>query len=272
MEEITQRAGNFKPFGVFLRMLSSAFDGDVASVTIDILTPQDLESMRVSTSGTNRRSLSPKSSTLPPKRYLILTYQGEFDQVHYPFALAYHDVEDIGELKRTIVRLRDELEHLRRSSAQIDPVSLHELESVLAKAQRERDAFARDLNEFSIENTKLRELVDSLKLDNHTLRVKLDRIESSKRTSSTSRPTKPPVHVSSPIRPRRHPPTIPSPRTYNNFSPSSTVRTSRSPVSRPLRNSPVRPLSPHPSTTALSEVDARLQALQNFLRNQKNRK
>jgi hypothetical protein len=255
-------------------MLSSAFDGDIHSVSIDVLSPSDLDSMRQSFNA-GRKSVSPKSSTTASKRYLILSYQGEFDQVHYPLALNFCEVDDVAELKRTIIRLRDEIDHMKRSSSQVDPISFHELESALSKLQRERDILSRDMNEFSIENTKLRELVDSLKLENHTMRLKLDRADSSRRRPPSPHkraPPQPPRQVVTSRSPVRPPAVrIPSPSSSSFGAPRQSQRMNMSysrlsPVSstRSIDRTP-----PRKPSTALSEVDARLQALQNFLRNQK---
>jgi hypothetical protein len=48
------------------------------------------------------------------KRYLILTYAGEFDRVHYPLPLAFEDAASVESMQRTIRRLRSELTHFRR--------------------------------------------------------------------------------------------------------------------------------------------------------------
>lgn len=89
IEEITQRTGNFKTFSVFAKMLLSALNGDSESVTLDLLTADDLERMRYAQqTKTNRNvQLSQASLSGSDRRYLILTYQVEYDKVHYPLAL-----------------------------------------------------------------------------------------------------------------------------------------------------------------------------------------
>ena len=85
VEEVTQRTGNFKTFAVFTKMLSSALSGDSSSVSLDVLTGEDLERIRSS----QRSGISSTSQLASPeKRYVILTYQAEFDKVHYPLALS----------------------------------------------------------------------------------------------------------------------------------------------------------------------------------------
>lgn len=87
------------------------------SVFIDLLTYSDLETLKQkrlghsTTSGTSSTSNSSTSSTSTnslshQKRYLILTYSGEFDRVHYPLPLAFEVTPNIAALKRTIIRLR----------------------------------------------------------------------------------------------------------------------------------------------------------------------
>jgi hypothetical protein len=319
IEEITHRTGNFKPFSVFVKMLASAFDSDNHAVSLDLLTGEDLEALRQA-SGVNTNTKSGKTPTgFQSKRYLILTYQGEFDKVHYPMALSYCEVDDVGDLKRTIVRLREEMEGIRRN--QVDPTTLHELESLSRAHRGEKERLARELNEYSIENNRLVDMIESLKSDNHLLRVRLERLESEARQRATlhSRPnsassprrtmtrssstivnspgnslrppapstrssgSRPPTapsnsfRTSSPIRahsPQRNSVSYKSPYAQSNLrSPMSSTRSvDRSPIRKesPPRppKLPLEPVIPA-EPPSLSEVDARLQALQNFLRHQK---
>ena len=282
-------------------MLSSAFEGDSGSVSLDLLTNEDLDALRQSSGlGAGPRNSQPGPSS---KRYLILTYQGEFDKVHYPMALAHSETEDVGELKRTIVHLRDELDQVRRS--QVDSSSVREWEQTAGSLKAEKEKLARELNEFSVENNRLVDLVESLKGDNHVLRLRVDFLESQSKRKSSNRPIGqgPP---SSPMRrlggtsrnssfatspansmrrgaggssPYRRPPTAPSSRQQlliGGISPISRRPPSlRSPASStrselivsPRRRSPARSAA---GAAPLSEVDARLQALQNFLKHQKS--
>jgi coiled-coil domain-containing protein 61 len=145
IEEITLKAGNFKKFEVFLQMLASAFDNDSESVYVDVLTYSDLEMLKArkanpavgadadSSSAVSIHSGQSKSQT---KRYVILTYRGEFDRVHYPLPLAYEDTPNGDALKRTIRRLRkrvDELDHLPQS----DLVGEKDLRKIIANLRQE---------------------------------------------------------------------------------------------------------------------------------------
>lgn len=301
IEEITHRTGNFKPYNVFLKMLVSAFDGDSNSVSLDLLSSEDLEALRQA-SGLGSRS--PGSSSNPKsKRYLILTYQGEFDKVHYPMALPYCDVDDTVELKRTIVRLRDELDELRKS--QIDIKSLRELEMLVLTYKSEKEKMTKDLNDCMIEKSRLQTEMESLRSENHLLRTRGEVLESQlhnswigkprladtgrSRTSSLAlspanslrrspqRHQQPGSRASSPVRrltsPRR-PPLASSPyqqsvqRKRQSQRAVSPQKSLVSPKSTRLPISP-RQVVASVEPVALSEVDARLQALQNFLKHQK---
>ncbi len=45
-EEITQKAGSYKKFDIFVKMLASAFTKDSESVFVDLLTYSDLEMLK----------------------------------------------------------------------------------------------------------------------------------------------------------------------------------------------------------------------------------
>ena len=89
IEEITSKTGNFKRFLVFVRMLMSAIRQESDNVLIDLLTYGDLEILKARKTGREPDPdlLDPKNPKNNIKRYLILTYVGEFDRVHYPLPL-----------------------------------------------------------------------------------------------------------------------------------------------------------------------------------------
>eukprot|EP01031_Cornospumella_fuschlensis_P028495 gene28495-34401_t len=113
IEEITHKAGNFKKFSLFVKMLSSAFQKTNESIFVDLLTFSDLEILKARKTGqnmnTSMRSHDSQQSSNHLKRYIILTYTSEFDRVHYPLPLAFEDKPNIPALKRTIARLRSKL-------------------------------------------------------------------------------------------------------------------------------------------------------------------
>lgn len=75
-------------------MLLAALRQDTSSVSIDILTSQDLESMRASTVQHQHATCSTRPATpgkSDDKRYLILTYISDFERVQYPLPLRLAD-------------------------------------------------------------------------------------------------------------------------------------------------------------------------------------
>ena len=111
IEELTRKTGNFKKFTVFLNMLESAIAKSSDSVTLDLLTYDDLEAMWDKKLGCNNKrggALSPGGKP-QAKRYLILTYSVEFDRIHYPLALPYCGRPDPTVLQATVRKLLAEL-------------------------------------------------------------------------------------------------------------------------------------------------------------------
>eukprot|EP01066_Platyproteum_vivax_P009673 Platyproteum_vivax@DN4271_c0_g1_i1.p1 len=109
-----KKTGNFKTFDVFVRMLTSSLLQESGSVSVDLLTSKDLELLRSRAAGvSNGHQATNTNTSSSEKRYLILTYQAEFDRVHYPLALAPQDNADPAALLRTIHRLKNEIAELR---------------------------------------------------------------------------------------------------------------------------------------------------------------
>lgn len=110
IEEITQKAGNFKKFSVFVRMLTSALSKESESVLVDLLTFSDLEMLKSKKSlQSNTITASHTQNRNYLKRYVILTYSNEFDRVHYPLPLSFEDVPNIKSLQAAVARLRKRL-------------------------------------------------------------------------------------------------------------------------------------------------------------------
>ena len=83
VEEITHKAGNFKKFSVFTRMLAGALTEENDSVLfVDLLTYSDLELLKARKSGNSNvgysagKSGSSSQAAISNKRYVILTYSG----------------------------------------------------------------------------------------------------------------------------------------------------------------------------------------------------
>ncbi|XP_037372714.1 centrosomal protein CCDC61 isoform X2 [Talpa occidentalis] len=117
IEDLTHKTGNFKQFNIFCNMLESALMQSSESVTLDLLTYTDLESLR------NRKigrpgPLASRSAQLNSKRYLILIYSVEFDRIHYPLPLPYQGKPDPVVLQGIIRSLKEELGRLRGLNGQ----------------------------------------------------------------------------------------------------------------------------------------------------------
>ncbi|XP_023560269.1 coiled-coil domain-containing protein 61 isoform X3 [Octodon degus] len=113
IEDLTHKTGNFKQFNIFCNMLESALTQSSESVTLDLLTYTDLESLRNRKLGSRPGTLAPRSAQLNSKRYLILIYSVEFDRIHYPLPLPYQGKPDPVVLQGIIRSLKEELGRLR---------------------------------------------------------------------------------------------------------------------------------------------------------------
>ncbi|XP_070243581.1 centrosomal protein CCDC61 isoform X3 [Bos mutus] len=101
IEDLTHKTGNFKQFSIFCNMLESALTQSSESVTLDLLTYTDLESLRNRKMGGRPGPLASRSAQLNSKRYLILIYSVEFDRVS-------RLVSEKRELEAQLGRLREE--------------------------------------------------------------------------------------------------------------------------------------------------------------------
>ncbi|OAJ44248.1 hypothetical protein BDEG_27510 [Batrachochytrium dendrobatidis JEL423] len=81
IEDITIKTGNFKKFSIFVEMLLSAMQRPNSTVSLDLLTWQDLDAVK--NSGLPNRTKQFDDG----KMYLIITYAVAFDRVHYPLPL-----------------------------------------------------------------------------------------------------------------------------------------------------------------------------------------
>ncbi|KAL2297591.1 hypothetical protein Nmel_016137, partial [Mimus melanotis] len=80
IEDLTRKTGNFKQFGIFCSMLESALTQSSDSVSLELLTYTDLETLHSRKVGAITRPPPSTRSPLNTKRYLILVYSVEFDR------------------------------------------------------------------------------------------------------------------------------------------------------------------------------------------------
>ncbi|XP_053985983.1 centrosomal protein CCDC61-like [Hylaeus anthracinus] len=111
IENLTHKTGNYKHFDVFVAMLQSGLLKTSESITLDLLTFEDLELLRARR--LERNSCSSLGNATNNRRYLILTYTVEFDRIHYPLPLEYCGLPDPVILQSTIRRLQVEIERLQ---------------------------------------------------------------------------------------------------------------------------------------------------------------
>lgn len=182
IEDLTHKTGNFKQFTVFINMLESALSKNTTSVSVDLLTYGDLESLRNQHHrpgfGTQHIPGAKTRSQLHSKRYLIMTYTVEFDRIHYPLPLPYVGKPDPVQLQETVRKLREENQHLKeqlmKGSRTAGLIHLQKENDKLAKEkleiEKQLEAFKREVKHVSKANTAkeirvLKKVVQNLESD-----------------------------------------------------------------------------------------------------------
>lgn len=171
VEEISLKAGNFKRFPLFIKMLCSSLSNESETVFLDLLTSSDLESMKAkkSTTANSAPPAAAATSALSSnkKRYAILTYSGEFDRVHYPLPLTLEDKPNFEAMKRTIKRLRTQL---------ANSIPLYDT----TKAENNNN-IANITSNGGEKDKEMKQLVRTLRVENNELRHKLRTLENAAR-------------------------------------------------------------------------------------------
>ena len=145
MEEITLKAGNFKKFSVFVKMLISSFDRENDSVYVDVLTYADLETLKARKAGTadgaNAGAATTASTTgkskSEMKRYVILTYRSDYDRVHYPLPLSFEETPNTESMRRTIRRLREVVDARSKEGRPAEFMGEKDLRAMVANLRQE---------------------------------------------------------------------------------------------------------------------------------------
>jgi len=166
VEDITAKTGNYKRFAVFAKMLRTAVCEEHESVFVDLLTYADLEQLRQrrlaaaggaqSAADAAGAAAVASANASSNKRYLILTYSGEFDRVHYPLPLLYDDKPDVNAMRLQIATLRRENDRLRASGG---ASRAHHASKENQHVGNESTAVARRLRE---ENARLRAQLENI--------------------------------------------------------------------------------------------------------------
>ncbi|XP_016158336.1 PREDICTED: coiled-coil domain-containing protein 61 isoform X3 [Ficedula albicollis] len=166
IEDLTRKTGNFKQFGIFCSMLESALTQSSDSVSLELLTYTDLETLHSRKVGTVTRPPPSTHSPLNSKRYLILVYSVEFDRIHYPLPLPYAGRPDlvalVRELQEQLAQLRaqrlEETQHLRDALWQ----AVEEKRAAEARHQREYRQMAAELTQAKASEKRLQLRVKNL--------------------------------------------------------------------------------------------------------------
>lgn len=82
---------------------------------LDILSYEDLKVLREQKLGAKSRKVKEKTDKLQMKRYLIMTYTVEFDQIHYPLPLTYTGTSNSLNVNNKMKQLQDEQENVIES-------------------------------------------------------------------------------------------------------------------------------------------------------------
>ncbi|XP_051161095.1 centrosomal protein CCDC61-like isoform X2 [Leptopilina boulardi] len=118
IENLTHKTGNYKQFDIFVAMLQSGLLKTSESISLDLLTFEDLELLR--SRRADNYSNPPVNHKNNNRRYLILTYTVEFDRIHYPLPLEYCGPPDPSILQATIRKLEAEIEKLNSTGVNKD--------------------------------------------------------------------------------------------------------------------------------------------------------
>ncbi|CAG7728178.1 unnamed protein product [Allacma fusca] len=143
IENLTQRTGNYKPFDTFVAMIKCAVLKKSDSVTLELMSYEDLVALRNQKKKSGTASSTMKDLNLGPNltkfdsssdaefnrgqtqgskhpnKYLIITYVAEFDKVHYPLPLKYTGYPDAIAMQQTIQKLKTEVACLRNTNADL---------------------------------------------------------------------------------------------------------------------------------------------------------
>ncbi|XP_018324333.1 coiled-coil domain-containing protein 61 isoform X2 [Agrilus planipennis] len=150
IENLTHKTGNYKQFDIFVTMIKSGLLKTSSSISLNLLTLEDLEAMRIKRLRSHLTCTHSTTCENQNRRYLIITYTVEFDRIHYPIPLEYCGAPDPVVLQATIHRLEEEILTLKqKKDNRLDNQKNFVLE--------------RRIDELNTENKELREEIRQLK-------------------------------------------------------------------------------------------------------------
>ena len=149
---------------------------------MDVLTAADLDMLKARKTGARPpASAHGAAPAAGGKRYVILTYSGEFDRVHYPLPLAFESPPSTESLLRSVARLRARLAGRAEMQEGLESQPDKDVRQIIAHLRQEntelrhrlRQADSRKLsappgqvgmvNELTAANAKLRRTVEGLR-------------------------------------------------------------------------------------------------------------
>lgn len=89
-----------------------------SSVSLNLLSQQDLMQLKQQSQSESGSQLT--QSNKFEKKYIILTFSGEFDKVHYPLPLKYLEEPEMDQMYKTFQRLQCQLQMNRTGGAFTD--------------------------------------------------------------------------------------------------------------------------------------------------------
>ena len=128
-------------------------------MSLDLLTYDDLRILRerkLGATGGHHKRKQTQDSKLKSKRYLIMTYTVEFDQIHYPLPLTFTGNTDPRSLKKQIKELKNQnrkLRAIRKNTSGSDPD--YDFEKLLEENQELKEEVEnchQQLKDFSADN------------------------------------------------------------------------------------------------------------------------
>lgn len=112
IENMTQKTGNYKLFNIFITMLRAGLLRTSDCITLELLTFKNLKDLCLTKNYTKSERINVPSEL--NKRYLILTYTVEFDEIHYPLPLEYVGPPDPIMQQKIIYKLESRLKSIKQ--------------------------------------------------------------------------------------------------------------------------------------------------------------
>ncbi|CAF1082746.1 unnamed protein product [Rotaria sordida] len=156
IETMTAKTGNFKSFSVFVNMLENAINQESTSVNIDLFTYDDLETLRKKRQGQcGSVNNHPTNIQLANKRYLILTYNAEYDRIYYPLSLPFCGKPDPVVLMQQIRQLTTENRLLKsRLESDVERSDIIRLQRECTRLKKENNEYRQQLSSNRSNNSK----------------------------------------------------------------------------------------------------------------------